>query len=62
MRCTVHFVHQGKLMQHMLFFKEVPPPHTSENIRNRFEDKFDHCNVNQVVTDNAANMKCVFNE
>ena len=46
----------------MLFFKEVPPPHTSENIRNRFEDELDHCNVKcfRVVTDNAANMKCAF--
>ena len=46
----------------MLFFKEVPPPLTSENIRNRFEEELYHCNVKcfRVVTDNAANMKCAF--
>ena len=46
----------------MLFFREVPPPHTSDNIRIKFEDQLDRCSVNcfMVVTDNAANMKCAF--
>ncbi len=46
----------------MLFFREVPPPHTAENIRLRFEDELDQCQIHcfQVVTDTAANMKCAF--
>ena len=62
MGCIVHYVSEKMLKHHMLFFKEVPPPHTSENIRNNFEDQFDHLNVTRVVvvTDNVANMKCVF--
>ena len=46
----------------MLFFVEVPPPHTADHIKDRFEDELDcygvHCLM--VVTDNAANMKCAF--
>ena len=46
MGCTVHFVHEGKLMQHMLFFKEYHP-HIPQKILicNRFEDELDHCSV-----------------
>ena len=63
MGCTVHYIYQKMLKHHMLFFREVPPPHTSENIRIRFEDELDRCKVqcHFVVTDNAANMKCAFN-
>ena len=62
MGCTVHYVCDGMLKDNILFFKEVPPPHTSINIRNRFEDELDYCRVEVfcVVTDNAANMKCAF--
>ena len=62
MGCTIHFINDNKLVQHMLFFREVPPPHTAEIVRNRFEDELDHRNIKcfQVVTDNAANMKCAF--
>ena len=44
------------------FFREVPPPHTSENVWIKFEDELDHCGVSclQVVTDNASNMKSAF--
>lgn len=46
----------------MLFFKEVPLPHTSVNVRNHFENELDRlkfiCFL--VVTGNAANMKCAF--
>ena len=43
-------------------FKEVPPPHTSENIKIHFEDLLDRYEIRcfQIVTDNAANMKCAF--
>ena len=46
----------------MLFFREVSPPHTSDNIRIKFEDELDCCRVKcfMVVTDNAANMKSAF--
>lgn len=62
MGCTIHYVYGQEIKRNMLFFREVPPPHTSENIRNRFEDELDRCKVKcfQVVTDNAANMKCAF--
>ena len=62
MGCTVHYVHEKQLKHSMLFFKEVPPPHTSENIKIHFEDEIDRCEVHcfQVVTDNAANMKRAF--
>ena len=62
MGCTVHYIRENVLKQYMLFFKEVPPPHTSENVRNNFEDQLDHLKVSSfvVVTDNAANMKCAF--
>ena len=59
MGCTIHYVHEKELKNSMLFFREVPPPHTSENIRIKFEDELDHCGVGcfKVVTDNAA--KCL---
>ena len=63
MGCTVHYVvaTEKKLSNHMLFFKEIPP-HTADNIRNKFEDHLDLLNISSfvVVTDNAANMKCAF--
>lgn len=43
----------------MLFFEEVPPPHTSENSRNRFEDELDWCNVHSFIVI-TSNMKCAF--
>ena len=54
MGCTVHYIRENVLKQYVLFFKEVPPPHTLENV--------DHLKVSSfvVVTDNAANMKCAF--
>ena len=62
MGCIVHYVSEKMLKYHMLFFKEVPPLHTSKNVRNNFEDQLDHLNVTSfvVVTDNVTNMKCVF--
>ena len=53
---TIHFI---TLKNYMLFFKEVPPPHTAINIRNRFEDELDHHNIVffSVVTDNAFTME-----
>uniref|UniRef100_A0A1X7UEA5 Uncharacterized protein n=1 Tax=Amphimedon queenslandica TaxID=400682 RepID=A0A1X7UEA5_AMPQE len=43
-------------------YKEVPLPHTSDNIKLHFEDLLDcyeiHCF--KIITDDAANMKCVF--
>lgn len=65
MGCTVHYVvaTEKKLSNHMLFFKEIPPSHMAENIRNKFEDHLDllHTSSFVVLTDNAANMKCAFN-
>ena len=61
--CTIHFITEaGSLKNSLLFFKEVPPPHTSINVRNRFEDELDRVKVLcfLVVTDNAANMKSAF--
>ncbi len=60
--CTIHYITEGSLKHGLLFFKEVPPPHTSINVRNRFEDELDRVKVAcfLVVTDNAANMKCAF--
>lgn len=62
MGCTIHYIYNGILKSNLLFFKEVPPPHNLENIRNHFEDELDRCNVHsfQVVTDNASNMRCAF--
>ena len=62
MGCTVHYMHEQKLKNHMLFFVEVPPPHTAEHIKVRFEDELEKYGVScfVVVTDNASNMKCVF--
>lgn len=62
MGCTIHFFHEEQLRSHMLFFVEVPPPHTSDNIKHRFEDELDNLGLScfKVVTDNAANMKHAF--
>ena len=62
MGCTVHFIQDGSLKNAMLFFREVPPPHTAENIRLKFEDELDQCQIQcfQVVTDTAVNMKRAF--
>ena len=60
--CTIHFFCQNMLRNHVLFFIEVPPPHTSERVRARFEDVLDKYGIScfMVVTDNACNMKCAF--
>lgn len=49
-------------MHTILCFKEVPPPHTSDNIKLHFEDLLDRYEIHcfQIITDNAANMKCAF--
>ena len=62
MGCTMHYINDKILTNIILFFKEVPPPHTSSNVRNRFEGQLDHCHVQTfcVVSDNAANMKFDF--
>lgn len=62
MGCTIHFVHKEQLRSHVLFFVEVPPPHTAENIKHRFEDELENHGLScfKVITDNAANMKCAF--
>ncbi|XP_011404500.1 PREDICTED: zinc finger BED domain-containing protein RICESLEEPER 3-like [Amphimedon queenslandica] len=62
MACTIHYTAGGVFKNSMLFFKEVPPPHTAINIRNRFEDELDSCGISAfaVVSDNAANMKSAF--
>jgi hypothetical protein len=64
MGCTVHYINlkEKKMKNAMLFFREVPPPYMSENVRIKFEDELDRCGVCcfQVVTDNAANMKSAF--
>lgn len=59
---TVHYVHEKKLKSHTIFFVEVKPPHTSENIKAHFEDQLDNFNIRcfLVVTDNASNMKHAF--
>ena len=40
MGCTIHYIHEREreLKNAMLFFSEVPQPHTSENVRIKFED------------------------
>ena len=64
MGCTIRYIHEREreLKSAMLFFHEVPPPHTSENVRIKFEDELVHCGVScfQIVTDNAPNMKSAF--
>ena len=62
MGCTIHYMDNGCIKDNALFFKEVPPPHTAINIRNRFEDELDCCGITAfvVVSDNAANMKSSF--
>ena len=59
MGCTIHYYYEKQIKHHMLFFQEVPPPHTAENIRIYFEDALDRCHIKcyYIVTDNAANMK-----
>ena len=42
MGCTVHFISQNELKSHMIFFVEVPPPHTSEVVKSCFEDELDN--------------------
>ena len=44
------------------FFVEVPPLHTSENIKSRFEDELDNFGFScfMVMMDNASNMKHAF--
>ena len=60
--CTIHFLYQNMPRNHVLFFIEVPPPHTSERDRARFENELDKYGIScfMVVTDNASNMKCAF--
>ena len=41
MGSTVHYVRENKLESHVLFFVEVEPPHTSENVKAHFEDQLD---------------------
>ena len=62
MGCTIHFIHEDMLKSHMLFFIEVPPPHSSHNVKVHFEDQLDIYSLSCfiVVTDNAANMKRAF--
>lgn len=59
MGCTIHYVYNNQLKNALFCFKEVPPPHTSENIRICFEDQLDRYEIRcfQIITDNAANMK-----
>ena len=62
MACTVHYIDNTKLCTALLFFRELEPPHTAVNIRQKFEEylmEFDLV-ISKVVTDNAANMKKAF--
>ena len=56
---TVHYIFKGQLKSHVLFFTEVAPPHSSENIKAHFEEQLDSYELQCffVVTDNAANMR-----
>ena len=62
MGSTVHYTFGNQLKSHVLFFVEVPPPHTSERVKEHFEDQLDLHNIScfKVITDNAANMKHAF--
>lgn len=59
---TVHFYWELKLKSGLLFIKEMPLSHTSENIRNKFDDICLQLGIQYFVisTDNAANMKKAF--
>ena len=62
MGCTVHYIFKQQLQSRMLSSVEVPPPHTADRIKDRFEDELDRFGIScfKVVTDNAANMKAAF--
>ena len=62
MGSTAHYIFEGQLKSHVLFFTEVAPPHTSENIKAHFEEQLDSYELLCffVVTDNAANMRHAF--
>uniref|UniRef100_A0A1X7SKX7 Uncharacterized protein n=1 Tax=Amphimedon queenslandica TaxID=400682 RepID=A0A1X7SKX7_AMPQE len=62
MGCTIHYVCDKQLKHTILCFKEVPPTHTSDSITLHFEGLHDCYEIRcfQIITDNAANMKCVF--
>ena len=62
MGSTVHYIHLKVLKSHAFFFVEVGPPHTSENVKDHFEDQLDKYSLKcfRTVTDNAANMKHAF--
>ena len=62
MGATVHYIHEDNLKTHVLYFVEVKPPHSSENIKDNFEVQLDNYGIScfQILTDNAANMKHAF--
>ena len=61
--CNGHFFDSaGKSLNVCLFLAELPPPHTSANIRLKFEEELENYDVEpyRIITDNAANMKSAF--
>ena len=54
----------GKLRAEVLFLSELPPPHSSANIKVKFQDETAVYKIKtfKVITDNSANMKLAFNE
>ena len=58
-----YFTKDGDLRSVCLFLKELPPPHTANNIRSKTEDELEKYNISafQIITDNAANMKAAIN-
>ena len=62
MGCTIHHIANVGLKNHMIFFREVTPPHTAINVQNQFEDELDRCAIQYflVGSDNSTNKKCAF--
>ena len=61
--CTCHYVcSKNQLQRGCLFLAELPPPHTAEQIRLKFDDEIDRYAVRPfyTITDNAANMRAAF--
>lgn len=57
-----NIIDEKGLLSKLLFFKYIPSPHTSANIRKLFDDSVESFNIRFycIVTDNAANMKKAF--
>lgn len=53
MGCTVHYVYDQQLKHTMLCFKEVPPPHTSENIK-LHEDQLGRYEIQPSIRENQT--------